>query len=121
MTGYRTDIVYDDSENSLYCDEIQLFKRGKKIIAEVDFSSSSQLRKNTSRIKQGFDELYDNIQNIKEISCDGLSKKVSRHFKTLDSEPKIIRRYCLVILGERQHQFECVFSLSNNEFTITKR
>lgn len=121
MAGYLTNVVYSNSENTLYCDEIQIFKRNKEIVAVIDYSSNSQLRKNTNRIKMDFEELFDNLENIKEITCEGISKKVSRYFKTLDSEPKKLRRICLIVIGEEESKFECSFSLSKDQFTITKK
>jgi hypothetical protein len=121
MASYLTNVVYSNSENTLYCDEIQLFKKSKEIVAVIDYSSNSQLRKNTSRIKMDFEELLDNLGNIKELTCEGVSKKVSRYYKTIDSDPKKLRRSCLIIVGEEQVKFECSFSLSNDQFTITKK
>ena len=121
MASYITNVVYSNSENTLYCDEIQLFKRNKEIVAKIDYSSNSQLRKNTSRIKMNFEELLDNIENIKEITCENMSKKVSRYFKSIDSEPKKLRRFCLIVIGEEESKFECSFSLSKDQFTITRK
>jgi hypothetical protein len=121
MAGYLTDVEYSNSENSLYCDDIELFKRNKEIVVKVDYSSNSQLRKNTNRIKLNFEELIDNIENIKEITCEGVSKKVSRYFKTIDSEPKKLRRFCLIVIGEEETKFECSISLLNDQFTITRK
>ncbi len=121
MAGYVTNVVYSNSENTLYCDEIQIFKKSKEIVAKIDYSSNSQLRKNTSRIKLNFEELLDNIENINEITCEGLTKKVSRYFKSIDSEPKKLKRVCLIVIGEVESKFECSFSLSNDQFTITRK
>ncbi len=121
MAGYITNVVYSNSENTLYCDDIQIFKKSKEIIAKIDYSSNSQLRKNTSRIKLNFEELIDNIENIKEITCEGVSKKVGRFFKSIDSEPKKLKRSCLIIIGEEESNFECSISVSNNQFTITRK
>jgi hypothetical protein len=121
MASYLTNVVYSDSENTLYCDEIQIFKRNKEIVAKIDYSSNSQLRKNTSRIRMNFEELLDNIDNIKEVTCEGLSKKVSRYFKSIDSDPKKLKRFCLIVVGEEESKFECNFSLSNDQFTITRK
>ena len=120
MAGYLTNIAYENSENTLYCDDIQLFKKSKKIVAVIDYSSNSQLRKNTSRIKLDFEELLDNMEHIKEVTCESVSKKVIRYFKTIDSE-KQLKRFCTIIIGEEEVQFECSFSLLNNQFTITKK
>ena len=121
MAGYITNVVYSNSENTLYCDEIQIFKGNKEVVAKIDYSSNSQLRKNTSRIKMDFEELFDNLENIKEITCENISKKVSRYFKTLDSEPKKLRRFCLIVIGDEESKFECSFSLSKDQFTITRK
>ena len=121
MAGSITNVVYSNSENTLYCDEVQLFKRTKRIVAKIDYSSNSQLRKNTRSIKLDFEELIDNIENIKEITCEGVSKKVSRYFKSLDNDPKKLRRYCLVVVGEVESEFECRFNLSNDQITITRK
>ncbi len=121
MASYLTNIVYSNSENSLYCDDIQILKKNKQVVAKIDYSSNSQLRKNTSRIKLNFDELLDNLDNIEEVTCDSLDKKVSRHFKTLDNEPKKLRRFCLIVIGEEESKFECDFSLSKDQFTITRK
>ena len=120
MAGYLTNIEYENSENTLYCDEIQLFKKSKKIVAVIDYSSNSQLRKNTSRIKLDFEELLDNLDNIIEITCEGVSKKVIRYFKTIDSE-KQLKRFCTIIIAEEEVQFECRLSLLNDQLTITKK
>ena len=121
MASYLTNVVYSDSENTLYCDEIQLFKRNKEIVVKIDYSSNSQLRKNTSRIRLTFEELIDNIENIKEITCEGLDKKVSRYFKSIDSDPKKLRRFCLIVIGEEESKFECGLTLSNDQFKITRK
>ncbi|MFD1553406.1 hypothetical protein DNU06_06990 [Putridiphycobacter roseus] len=121
MSSYRTHISYSNSENSLYCDEIQLLKKNKEILAIVDYSSNAQLRKNTSRIKMDFEELLENLNNIVEVTCEGMDKKVTRFFKTLDAEPKKLKRACLIVVGEEEVKFECDFSLSKDEFTITKK
>ena len=121
MAGNITNITYSNSENTLYCDEIQLFKKNNKVIAKIDYSSNSQLRKNTSRIKLGFEELLDNIEEIQEITCEGVSKKVSRYFKTIDSEPNKLKRFCLIVIGEDETQFDCRFTLKNDQLTITKK
>ena len=121
MASYLTNVVYIDSENTLYCDEIQIFKRNKEIVAKIDYSSNSQLRKNTSRIRMNFEELLDNIDNIKEVTCEGMSKKVIRYFKSIDSDPKKLKRFCLIVIGEEESKFECNFSLSNDQFTITRK
>ena len=47
--------------------------------------------------------------------------KVSRFYKTIDSEPKKLKRFCLVIVREEKYKFECNFSLSKDQFTITKK
>ena len=120
MASYLTSIEYQKSENTLYCDEIQLFKKSKKIVAVIDYSSNSQLRKNTSRIKLDFEELIDNLEYIKEVTCESVSKKVIRYFKTIDSE-KQLKRFCTIIIGEDEVTFECSFSLSNDQLTITKK
>lgn len=121
MAGYITNVVYSNSENTLYCDEIQIFKRKKEIVAKIDYSSNSQLRKNTSRIKMNFEELLDNLENINEITCEGVSKKVSRYFKSIDSEPNKPKNFCLIVIGEEEAKFECKFSLSKDQFTITRK
>ena len=76
MASYPTNVEYSNSENTLYCDEIQIFKRNKEIVAKIDYSSNAQLRKNTNRIKLHFDELLDNLDDIKAVTCEDLSKKV---------------------------------------------
>jgi len=121
MASYLTSIVYSNSENTLYCDEVQIFKRNKEVVAEIDYSTNSQLRKNTNRVKLNFEELLVNLETINEITCEDLSKKVSRFYKTIDSEPKKLKRFCLVIVGEEKYKFECNFILSKNQFTITKK
>ena len=121
MASYLTSIVYSNSENTLYCDEVQIFKRNKAIVAEIDYSTNSQLRKNTNRIKLNFEELFDNIDDIKEIVCEGLSKKVIRYFKTIENDPKKLKSFCLIVIGEDETKFECNFSLSKDQFTITKK
>ena len=121
MASYLTDVEYSNSENTLYCDEIQIFKTNKEIVCKIDYSSNSQLRKNTNRIKLNFEELFDNLDNIKAITCEGMSKKVTRFYKSLDSEPKKLRRVCLIVVGEEESKFECSFSLSKDQFIITKK
>ena len=121
MASYITNVVYSNSENTLYCDEIQIFKRNKEIVAKIDYSSNSQLRKNTNRIKLHFEELLDNVDDIKEIVCDDLSKKVIRYFKSIENDPKKLKSFCLVVIGEEESKFECVFSLTKDQFTITKK
>ena len=121
MASYLTNVEYSNSENTLYCDDIQIFKRNKEIVAEIDYSTNSQLRKNTNRIKSNFEELLDNLETINKVTCEDLSKKVSRFYKTIDSEPKKLKRFCLVIVREEKYKFECNFSLSKNLFTITKK
>lgn len=121
MASYLTSVEYSNSENTLYCDDIQIFKRNKAIVAEIDYSTNSQLRKNTNRIKLNFEELFDNIDDIKEIVCEGLSKKVIRYFKTIENDPKKLKSFCLIVIGEDETKFECNFSLSKDQFTITKK
>lgn len=121
MASYLTNVEYSNSENTLYCDDIQIFKRNKAIVAEIDYSTNSQLRKNTNRIKLNFEELFDNIDDIKEIVCEGLSKKVIRYFKTIENDPKKLKSFCLIVIGEDETKFECNFSLSKDQFTITKK
>ena len=121
MASYLTNVEYSNSENTLYCDDIQIFKRNKEIVAEIDYSTNSQLRKNTNRIKLNFEELFDNIDDIKEIVCEGLSKKVIRYFKTIENDPKKLKSFCLIVIGEDETKFECNFSLSKDQFTITKK
>lgn len=121
MANYLTYIEYSNSENQLYCDDIQLLKKTKEVVVIIDYSSNSQLRKNTNRIKLNFDELFENLENIKEITCEGMSKKLIRFYKTIDSEPKKLKRKCIVIVGEEESKFDCEFSLSKDEFTITKK
>jgi len=121
MASYLTNIEYRDSENTLYCDDIQIFKRSKEVVAKIDYSSNSQLRKNTNRIKMDFEELFDNLENIKEITCESISKKVSRYYKTIESEPKKLKRFCSIVIGEEETKFECIFSLTKDQLTITKK
>ena len=121
MASYLTHVEYSNSENTLYCDEIQLLKKNKAVVVIIDYSSNSQLRKNTSRIKMNFEELLDNLENIKALVCEGVDKKVTRFFKTIDSEPKPLKRFCIIIVGEEESKFECSISLSKDEFTIVKK
>jgi hypothetical protein len=121
MTSYITNLIYTNSENTLYCDDVQLFKRDKEVVVKIDYSSNSQLRKNTNRIQLNFDELLDNIDNIKEVSCEGVSKKLIRYFKSIANDPKKLKKFCLIVVGEEETKFECSFSLSGDLFTITKK